>query len=107
MRYLRLFMLFTLILLVGCESRRDSIDKKLYSEKERSPGGTLVIGINSEPDALNPLTALSKPGRDVILLIETLSLNHRLKGMGYNSAKEFNIKLLETIGRKRKISENN
>lgn len=38
-----------------------------------------------------------KPGRDVVLLLETIALNHRLKGMGYNSAKEFNIKLLETI----------
>lgn len=38
-----------------------------------------------------------KPGRDVILLIETIALNHRLKALGYNSAKEFNLKLLETI----------
>jgi HPr kinase/phosphorylase len=41
-----------------------------------------------------------KPGRDVVLLLETIALNHRLKAMGYNSAKEFNIKLLETISRK-------
>jgi HPr kinase/phosphorylase len=43
-----------------------------------------------------------KPGRDVVLLLETLALNHRLKKMGYNSAKEFNIKLLETISGKQK-----
>jgi HPr kinase/phosphorylase len=41
-----------------------------------------------------------KPGRDVVLLLETVVLNHRLKQMGYNSAKEFNVKLLETISRK-------
>lgn len=41
-----------------------------------------------------------KPGRDVVLLIETIVLNHRLKSMGYHSAKEFNVKLLETISRK-------
>jgi HPr kinase/phosphorylase len=41
-----------------------------------------------------------KPGRDVTLLIETIVLNHRLKEMGYNSAKEFNAKLLETISKK-------
>ncbi|MFY7842921.1 MAG: HPr(Ser) kinase/phosphatase [Rhabdochlamydiaceae bacterium] len=41
-----------------------------------------------------------KPGRDVILLIETIVLNYRLKEMGYNSAKEFNSKLLETISEK-------
>ncbi|MBA3237351.1 MAG: HPr kinase/phosphorylase [Parachlamydiaceae bacterium] len=41
-----------------------------------------------------------KPGRDVVLLLETIALNHRLKGMGYNSAKEFNSKLLELISTK-------
>lgn len=38
-----------------------------------------------------------KPGRDVVLLLETIALNHRLKGMGYNSAKEFRSKLLEMM----------
>ncbi len=41
-----------------------------------------------------------KPGRDIVLLLETIVLNHRLKEMGYHSAKEFNIKLLETISKK-------
>src|SRR3990167_7510646 len=41
-----------------------------------------------------------KPGRDVSLLLETIALNHRLKGMGYNSAKEFNVKWLEAISRR-------
>lgn len=41
-----------------------------------------------------------KPGRDVVLLLETIALNHRLKKMGYHSAKEFNAKLLATIARK-------
>lgn len=41
-----------------------------------------------------------KPGRDVVLLLETIALNHRLKDMGYNSAQEFNSKVLElTMGR--------
>ncbi len=43
-----------------------------------------------------------KPGRDAVLLIETIVLNHRLKVMGVNSAKEFNIKLLDTMARKQK-----
>jgi HPr kinase/phosphorylase len=43
-----------------------------------------------------------KPGRDVVLLLETIALNHRLKNMGYNSAKEFNAKLLEAISRRQK-----
>lgn len=36
-----------------------------------------------------------KPGRDVVLLLETIALNHRLKGMGYHSAQEFSNRLLE------------
>ncbi|MEI6242983.1 MAG: HPr(Ser) kinase/phosphatase [Chlamydiota bacterium] len=43
-----------------------------------------------------------KQGRDVVLLLETISLNHRLKEMGYNSAREFNAKLLDTIQNQRK-----
>lgn len=46
-----------------------------------------------------------KPGRDVVLLLETIALNHRLKAMGYNSAKEFNSKLLETITAKGRFEE--
>lgn len=38
-----------------------------------------------------------KPGRDVVLLLETIALNHRLKGMGLHSAKEFSNKLLGII----------
>lgn len=45
-----------------------------------------------------------KPGRDVVLLIETIVLNHRLKKMGVNSAKEFNIKLLDTIAKKQETN---
>lgn len=41
-----------------------------------------------------------KPGRDVVLLIETITLNYRLKEMGFNSAKDFNVKLLEAIAKK-------
>lgn len=56
-----------------------------------------ILGI-SVPFHLLPV----KPGRDVVLLLETIALNHRLKDMGYNSAKEFNAKLLETISRRQK-----
>jgi HPr kinase/phosphorylase len=56
-----------------------------------------ILGV-STPYHILPV----KPGRDVVLLVETIALNHRLKDMGYNSAKEFNTKLLETIAQKRK-----
>lgn len=41
-----------------------------------------------------------KPGRDVVLLLETIALNHRLKNMGYNSAQEFSSKVLELTSAK-------
>ena len=41
-----------------------------------------------------------KSGRDVVLLLETIVLNYRLKNMGYNSAKEFNSKLLSIMNKK-------
>ncbi len=44
-----------------------------------------------------------KPGRDVVVLLETIVLNQRLKNMGYDSAKEFNVKLLESIREKQSL----
>lgn len=41
-----------------------------------------------------------KPGRDVVLLLETIALNFRLKVMGYDSVKEFRVKLLDAIAKK-------
>jgi HPr kinase/phosphorylase len=43
-----------------------------------------------------------KPGRDVVLLIETLVLNHRLKEMGLHSAREFQVKLLNELNHRKK-----
>ena len=54
-----------------------------------------ILGIQV-PSHLLPV----KPGRDVVLLIETIALNQGLKGMGYHSAKEFNKKLLQAIEEK-------
>ncbi|MCB1181486.1 MAG: HPr(Ser) kinase/phosphatase [Chlamydiia bacterium] len=44
-----------------------------------------------------------KPGRDVVLLLETIALNHRLKKMKFHSAKKFKEKLREAISQKSKI----
>lgn len=38
-----------------------------------------------------------KPGRDVVLLLETIARNHRLKKMGYNTAAEFQIRFAESL----------
>lgn len=48
-----------------------------------------------------------KPGRDVVLLLETIILNYRLKKIGYHSAKEFNDRLLMKLSQKKKSFHDN
>jgi HPr kinase/phosphorylase len=43
-----------------------------------------------------------KPGRDVVLLLETIALNHRLKQMGINSAQEFRLRQQEAINKRKR-----
>ena len=56
-----------------------------------------ILGVNV-PFHVLPV----KPGREVVLLLETIALNHRLKDMGYHSAREFNSKLLDAITHRQK-----
>lgn len=72
-------------------------DKNFYDRIGLEEKYTEILGIKL-PYHVLPV----KPGRDVVLLLETIAMNHRLKGMGYNSAKEFNVKLLEIIASKQK-----
>lgn len=72
-------------------------DKHFYDRVGLDDKFIDILGV-SVPYHLLPV----KPGRDVVLLLETIALNHRLKDMGYNSAKEFNAKLLDAIARRQK-----
>lgn len=74
-------------------------DKHFYDRVGLEEKTIDLLGV-SVPYHLLPV----KPGRDVVLLVETITLNHRLKSSGYNSAKEFNIKLLEMISRRKQKS---
>jgi HPr kinase/phosphorylase len=38
-----------------------------------------------------------KPGRNLPIIIEAAAMNERLKNMGYNSAKDFNLNILKWI----------
>lgn len=69
-------------------------DQAFYDRVGLDEQMTELLGVNI-PYHVLPV----KPGRDVALLIETIVLNHRLKLMGYHSAREFNAKLLEAINR--------
>ena len=70
-------------------------DKKFYDQVGLDQQFCDILGMKV-PFHILPV----KPGRDVVLLIETITLNHRLKEMGFNSAKDFNVKLLEAIAKK-------
>lgn len=51
-----------------------------------------ILGVEV-PFSLLPV----KPGRDVVLLIEAIALNYRLKAMGYHSAEQFKQRLNQKI----------
>lgn len=44
------------------------------------------------------LTIPVKPGRNLAIILEIAAMNHRQKKMGYNTAEEFNKRLMETYG---------
>jgi len=39
-----------------------------------------------------------QPGRNLAVVLEIAAMNHRQKKMGYNTAEEFNRKLMESMG---------
>jgi len=83
-----------------CDTKRIDLVTKLEQWDDRSAydrlGETLptceILGVKV-PSHVLPV----KPGRDVVLLIETLALTHRLRAMGYNSAKELNQRFMEHV----------
>lgn len=71
-------------------------DDHFYDRTGLDEKHTTMLGIKL-PYLLIPV----KPGRDVVLLVETIALNHRLKEMGYHSAQEFDNNVLRhTTARK-------
>ena len=72
-------------------------EKKYYDRVGIEEKSCQILGVKL-PHHILPV----KPGRDVVLLLETIALNHRLRVMGYNSAKDFNTKLLDVIKSKQR-----
>lgn len=72
-------------------------DDHFYDRVGLDEKSTTILGVKL-PYHILPV----KPGRDVVLLLETIALNHRLKEMGYNSAQEFSTKVLELTTAKRR-----
>lgn len=71
--------------------------EKTYDRLGLEDRTAMMMGLHI-PSYLLPV----KPGRDVVLLIETLARNHRLKQMGFHSARQFSQKLSSAIAQKQK-----
>jgi len=70
-------------------------NEKVYDRLGLEDSTTTVMGIEV-PCYVLPV----KPGRDAVLLIETLARNYRLKQMGIHSARQFSQKLTQAIAKK-------
>lgn len=68
-------------------------DGKMYDRFGLESEYTEIMGIKI-PSLVVPV----KPGRNLAVIIEIAAMNHRQKKMGYNTAEEFNRKLLKMNG---------
>ena len=69
------------------------VDGKMYDRFGLENEKINILGIE-----LPSITIPVKPGRNLAIILEIAAMNHRQKKMGYNTAEEFNNKLLEMTG---------
>jgi len=92
--------------LFGAVCFRDNIQIDIIINLERwDPAKNYVrLGIDDKPCEILgvkvPINTMPvREGRDIVLLVETAALNHRLKETGYNPAQELNTKLLRIMSK--------
>ncbi len=68
-------------------------DGKMYDRLGLDEETTEILGIKV-PSIVLPVS----PGRNLSVVIEVAAMNNRQKKMGYNTAKEFNKKLMDSMG---------
>jgi HPr kinase/phosphorylase len=66
---------------------------KMYDRLGLEENTTNILGIEV-PSIVIPVS----PGRNLSVVIEVAAMNNRQKRMGYNTAEEFNKRLMETMG---------
>ena len=69
------------------------VQGKMYDRLGLEESSVEILGIN-----LPALTIPVKPGRNLAIILEIAAMNNRQKQMGYNTAEEFNKKLMEMMG---------
>ena len=68
-------------------------EDKMYDRFGLEENTTEILGINV-PSIVLPVS----PGRNLSVVIEVAAMNNRQKKMGYNTAEEFNKRLMESMG---------
>ena len=68
------------------------VQGKMYDRLGIDEERTEILGIN-----LPSITIPVRPGRNLSIIIEVAAMNNRQKKMGYNTAEEFNQRLMEQI----------
>ena len=69
------------------------IEGKMYDRLGIDEERTEILGIN-----IPSLTIPVRPGRNLSIIIEVAAMNNRQKKMGYNTAEEFNKRIMESMG---------
>ena len=69
------------------------VQGKMYDRLGLDAQTTDILGIQI-PSIVIPV----RPGRNLAIIIEIAAMNHRQKQMGYNTAEEFNKRLMESMG---------
>ncbi len=69
------------------------VQGKMYDRMGLETEYTDIMGIQ-----IPSITIPVKPGRNLAVVLEIAAMNNRQKKMGYNTAEEFNKKLLESMG---------
>ena len=68
-------------------------ENKMYDRLGLDAQTTNILGIDV-PSIVLPVS----PGRNLSVVIEVAAMNNRQKKMGYNTAEEFNKRLMESMG---------
>ena len=69
------------------------VQGKMYDRLGIDSETTDILGIN-----IPSITIPVRPGRNLAIILEIAAMNNRQKKMGYNTAEEFNKRLLESMG---------
>ncbi len=69
------------------------VQGKMYDRLGLDEETTEILGLN-----IPSITIPVKPGRNLAIILEIAAMNNRQKKMGYNTAEEFNKKLMSSMG---------